>query len=66
MADLQEPQPDLEQLLSVIIVQNQRIYDVLLVILANSNQEAYNNIIARHESMGHVGPVPFKTDDDDD
>lgn len=64
MSDLKEPQPDLEQLLSVIVIQNQRIYDVLLVILANSNQEAYNNVVERHEQMGHVGPVPYRTDDD--
>jgi hypothetical protein len=64
MADLEEPRPDIEQLLSVIVVQNQRMYDVLLVLLANQNREAYTNIIQVHEAMDNLGPKPFRTDDD--
>lgn len=64
MADLEEPRPDIEQLLSVIIVQQQRIYDVLLVLLADQNREAYTNIIGVHESMDNLGPKPFRTDND--
>lgn len=64
MADLEELRPDIEQLLSVLIVQQQRIYDVLLLLLADQNEIAYGNIVEAHERMDNLGPKPFRTDDD--
>lgn len=65
MSDLEEPRPDVEQLLSILIVQNQRIYDVLLILLGEQNREAYDNIITVHEKMDNLGPAPFLMSDDD-
>ncbi len=59
MSELQEPKPSLEDLLSVIIVQNQRIYDVLLVDLALKNEESFRNIVEKHKEMDNLGPAPF-------
>lgn len=59
MAELEEPQPSIEQLLSVLIVQNQRLYDVLLVMLGEQNREAYENLIATHQELENLGPAPF-------
>lgn len=59
MSDLEESKPSLENLLSVIIVQNQRIYDVLLVQLALQDEESYRNIVDKHKQMDNLGPAPF-------
>lgn len=59
MADLEEQRPSIDQLLSVVIVQNQRIYDVLLVLLGLQDREAYDNLIAKHTDLENLGPAPF-------
>jgi hypothetical protein len=64
MADLFEedevsPEVAIEQLLSVLILQNQRIYDVLIAILSEQNEEVARNVIAVHEKMDNIGPAPF-------
>ena len=59
MAELEEQRPTVESLLSVLIVQNQRIYDVLLVLLGKQDEEAYRNLVAAHEKLDNIGPVPF-------
>lgn len=61
MADLyEEPEkPSVEQMLSIIIVQNQRIYDVLLAILGEQNEETSRRVVQVHEQMDNFGPAPF-------
>lgn len=60
MADLFENEtPPVEQFLSVIIVQNQRIYDALIAILSEQNEETAKNLLAVHEKMDNIGPAPF-------
>lgn len=64
MSDLQEPAPDIQSLLSVIILQNQRIYDVLLTLLGEQDSDAAYNLIEVHKQLDNIGPVPYKVDDD--
>ncbi len=59
MAELEEPTPPVEQFLSVIIVQNQRIYDVLIAILSEQNEEVARKLLDVHEKMDNIGPAPF-------
>lgn len=65
MSDLQEPTPDVQSLLSVIIMQNQRIYDVLLSILGHYDSEMAYNLIDVHTKLENIGPVPYRIEDDD-
>ena len=65
MSELQEPAPDVQSMLSVIILQNQRIYDVLLSILGEQSADACYNLIEIHKQLDNVGPVPYKVNEDD-
>jgi hypothetical protein len=42
-----------------MVVQLQRIYDIQLVLLALQDRDAYNNLIAKHQSFEGVGPEPW-------
>ena len=53
-------EPTIEDYLKVIIVGQQRIYDTLLVMLAENNREAFENLVNQHEKYGHVGPLPYE------
>jgi hypothetical protein len=64
MSDLEQPMPEIQHLLSVIIMQNQRIYDTLLTILGHFDSELSYNLIAVHEQLENIGPVPYKVEDD--
>lgn len=65
MSELQEPVPDIQSLLSVIILQNQRLYDVLLTILGEQDADACYNLIEVHKQLDNIGPVPYKVNDED-
>lgn len=62
MSDLQEPMPEIQHLISVLIVQQQRIYDTMLTLIGHFNSEAAYNLIQVHERMENIGPVPYKID----
>lgn len=64
MSELEEPVPQVQHLISVLIVQNQRIYDVLLALLGHFDSEASYNLIQLHENMQNIGPVPYKVEDE--
>lgn len=59
MGELQEPRASIEELISVLIVQQQRIYDVLLLILSQQDEEHAKRLIQTHENMDNIGPAPF-------
>jgi hypothetical protein len=53
-------EPNIEDYLKILVVQQQRIYDVLLVLLAESNKTAFTNIVNLHkEFQGGPGPAPY-------
>jgi hypothetical protein len=58
-------EPSLEDFFHAILLQNQRIYDVLLLILADSNEEAYKNIVELHTRFEKIGPWPFAEGEDE-
>lgn len=60
MSELEDPDaPSVEELLSANLVQQLRIYDVLIHILAHFNEEAADKIMTLHENAGLYGPMPF-------
>jgi hypothetical protein len=58
MSDLPDG-PTIEQCLSIMVVQLQRIYDIQLVLLALQDREAYENLITKHGKFEGVGPEPW-------
>jgi hypothetical protein len=57
-----EEELDVGELLKVIIVQQQRIYDTLLAILNTSDKETANALLKKHEDFGYLGPMPFEVE----
>jgi phosphotransferase system HPr-like phosphotransfer protein len=66
MSDLEEPTPDVQSLISVLILQMQRVYDVLLTILGSQNAEASYNLIEVHKNLENIGPVPYNLNENTD
>jgi hypothetical protein len=64
MSELEESKPSIEQFLSIIVVQNQRLYDVLLALLSQDNEEVARNLIEIHEQMDNISPPPYLVDDE--
>lgn len=60
MSELKEQAPSVEDFLMMFYMQQQRTYDVLLVILESINPERYEQLTALHQEFGNVGPLPFK------
>lgn len=56
--------PEIQNLLSVMILQNQRIYDALLTLIGATDSEAAYNLIEVHKRLENIGPVPYKVDDE--
>lgn len=46
-------------LLQMSVIQQLRIYDILMVLLRNSNEEAANKLLDMHEKFEHIGPLPY-------
>jgi hypothetical protein len=63
MSELEEQTPSVEQLLSIVVVQNQRIYDTLIAILTEQNEEVARRLLDVHEKMDNIGPAPFLVDE---
>jgi hypothetical protein len=66
MSELKEPSPSVEQLLSIVVVQNQRVYDVLLALLSQQSEEVARNLVEVHERMDNISPAPYVVSDNDD
>lgn len=52
-------------LLQMSIIQQLRMYDILMALLRISNEEAANRLLAMHEKFEHIGPLPYEEYDAD-
>jgi hypothetical protein len=60
MSEAEEPEvPSMEELLSANLMQQMRIYDVLIHLLAHFSEESADKVMTLHEGFGLYGPMPF-------
>jgi hypothetical protein len=63
MSELEDPReldsPNMEELLTFVILQQMRMYDVLLAILMDTDQEAAKKLFELHKNHDTWGPPPF-------
>ncbi len=60
MSELEDQdKPSVEELLSAMLIQQIRNYDVLIHILDHLNQESASKVYDLHEEFGLFGPMPF-------
>lgn len=59
MAELEEEKPSVEELLSALLIQTMRNYDVLIHLFAHFDQESAGKLCDMHENFGLYGPMPF-------
>lgn len=52
--------------LRMSLVQQMRIYDVLLVLLGEQDKEAADVLMATHAKFENIGPLPYEELDDGD
>lgn len=60
-ADLTEKQllEDQNGLLQMLLIQQMRIYDVMLTILRDVDSEAAEVLLSRHKAFKYLGPLPY-------
>jgi len=59
MSELKEQKPDPEELLTLLLIQQMRNYDVLMHLLLHFDEEAAKQLLELHENLGQWGPLPF-------
>ncbi len=59
MPEPEEEKPSIEELLSALLIQSMRNYDVLIHILAHYDEPAAGKIYDLHKEFGLYGPMPF-------
>ena len=51
---------DQNGLLQMLLIQQMRLYDVMLTILRDVDKEVADKLLEMHESFKYVGPLPYK------
>lgn len=59
MSELEEERPSIEELLSAVLIQQMRSYDVMIHLLAHFDEESAKELYDLHEGFGLYGPMPF-------
>lgn len=60
MSELEEPnKPDTDELLTLILIQQMRIYDVMMGILLVGDADKANKLFELHKNHDTWGPLPF-------
>ncbi len=59
MSELEEQKPDQEELLTLLLIQQMRNYDVLMHLLLHFNEETAKQLLTMHENLEQWGPLPF-------
>lgn len=60
MAELEDAEkPSIEELLSALLIQSMRNYDLLIHLLALKDKEGADKLYDLHEKFGLYGPMPF-------
>lgn len=63
MSEQEVEKPSLEELLSALLIQTMRNYDVLLHLLAHYDEEGAGKIYDLHKQFGLYGPMPFPVEE---
>lgn len=59
MSEVKEQKPDPEELLTLLLIQQMRNYDVLIHLLLHFDEEAAKQLLTMHEKLEQWGPLPF-------
>jgi hypothetical protein len=59
VSEVKEPKPDPEELLTLLLIQQMRNYDVLMHLLLHFDEEGARQLLAMHENLEQWGPLPF-------
>lgn len=60
MSDIEDQdKPSVEELLSALLIQTMRNYDLLIHLLAHFDEEGAGKIYDLHKGFGLYGPMPF-------
>lgn len=64
MSELEDPDvPSVEELLSALLIQEIRNYDVMIHLLAHFDEEGAKKILDLHEGLNLYGPLPFPVEE---
>jgi hypothetical protein len=58
--------PDPEELLTLLLIQSMRNYDVLIHLLKHFDEETAKQLVEMHENLEQWGPLPFKLENEVD
>lgn len=64
MSDLVPEEPSLADMFRVIFMQQQRIYDVLLIILRAHDSALADLVDEKHSKFEFIGALPFEESDE--
>lgn len=59
MSEVKQPKPDPEELLTLLLIQSMRNYDIMIHLLKHFDKETAAQLVARHERLEQWGPLPF-------
>ena len=59
MSEVKEQKPDPEELLTLLLIQQMRNYDILMHILLHFDEEGARTLLEIHENLEQWGPLPF-------
>lgn len=59
MSEVKEPKPDPEELLTLLLIQEMRNYDVMIHLLMHFDEEVAKQLVEKHEKLEQWGPLPF-------
>lgn len=57
-------EPTLEELLTLSLVTQMRIYDALLILIGQNDQSKALSLIKAHSEFDNLGPLPYKVKDE--
>lgn len=59
LEEKKEQKPDPEELLTLLLIQQMRNYDVLMQLLFHFDEESAKQLLQMHEKLEQWGPLPF-------
>lgn len=62
MSELEEDTPSVEELLSLILIQQMRNYDVMIHLLKHFDEESAVTLHEMHSNLETWGPFPFSVE----
>jgi hypothetical protein len=60
---MSEERPDPEEILTLLLIQSMRNYDILMHLLKHFDTESARGLVEAHEKMELWGPPPFTVEE---